>query len=152
MTKHRACVAALLLSITLLAPVKTGSAEPSVKVAYPNGTRILVELADTPQKRQRGLMFRDRLAADKGMLFVFEEPAMWSIWMKDTKVPLDILWLGPDKRVLHIEENVPGCVEEPCPLYQSNTGALYVLEVPAGSVKREKLAKGMRLDFDLPKR
>jgi len=152
MSKLHAFATAFLLAGILLYPVKTARADPAVKVAYPNGTRILVELADTPRKRARGLMFREHLAADKGMLFVFEQAAMWSFWMKDTKVALDILWLGPDKRIVHVEENIPGCIEEPCPLYQSNKDAMYVLEVPAGSVKREKLAKGMKLEFDLPKR
>ena len=124
---------------------------PLIKVAYPTGARILAELADTPQKRARGLMFRDRLANDKGMLFVFEEAGQWSFWMKNTMVALDILWIGPDKRIVYIEENVPICRQDPCPEYQSNADALYALELPAGSVKRDKLAKGMRLEFDLPK-
>jgi len=71
--------------------------------------------------------------------------------MKNTKIALDILWLGPDKRIVYIEENVPGCRQDPCPEYKPNREALYVLELPAGTVKREKLAKGMNLRFDLPK-
>ena len=125
---------------------------PAIKVTYPTGGRILAELADTPQKRARGLMFRNRLADDTGMLFVFEEAGPWSFWMKNTMVALDILWMGPDKRIVYIEENIPGCSQDPCREYQSNKDALYALELPAGSVKREKLAKGMRLKFDLPKR
>jgi hypothetical protein len=86
------------------------------------------------------------------MLFVFEEPGQWTFWMKNTKVALDILWLGADKRIVYVLENIPGCFQEPCLQYQPDTDAVYVLEVPAGSVKREKLKKGLRLEFDLPKR
>lgn len=122
-----------------------------VTVTYPNGARLLAEVADTPAKRASGLMFRDRLAPDKGMLFVFEETGEWRFWMKNTKIALDILWLGPDKQIVYIEENVPECRQDPCPEYKSNKEALYVLELPAGTVKREKLAKGMKLQFKLPK-
>lgn len=132
-------------------PSMESGPRPVVKVTYPSGVRIVAELADTPQTRARGLMFRDKLATDSGMLFVFEEAGQWAFWMKNTKVPLDILWIAPDKRIVYIEENIQGCTQDPCPEYQSNKDALYALELPAGSVKREKLAKGMKLDFDLPK-
>ncbi|HEV8244051.1 MAG TPA: DUF192 domain-containing protein [Nitrospirales bacterium] len=124
---------------------------PLITITFPTGTRVQVELADTPQKRSRGLMFRERLASRTGMLFVFEETGEWSFWMKNTNVALDILWLGADKRIVHVEENVPACKRDPCPEYKPNKDALYALELPAGSVKREKLAKGMKLKFDLPR-
>lgn len=132
-------------------PLMQSASGPVVKVTYPSGVRISAELADTPQKRARGLMFRDNLASDTGMLFVFEEAGQWAFWMKNTKVSLDILWISPDKRIVYIEENIQGCTQDPCPEYHSNKDALYALELPAGSVKREKLAKGMKLEFTLPK-
>lgn len=134
------------------APSPQAAATPAIKVTFPTGARILAELADTQEKRARGLMFRDQLATDKGMLFVFEEPGQWTFWMKNTKVALDILWLGADKRIVYVLENVPGCVQEPCLQYQPDIDAVYVLEVPEGTVKREKLRKGLRLEFDLPKK
>ena len=132
-------------------PASQSMTVSQVTVTYPNGARLFAEVADTPAKRASGLMFRDRLAPDRGMLFVFEEAGSWTFWMKNTKIALDILWLGPDKRIVYIEENVPGCRQDPCPEYKPNREALYVLELPAGTVKREKLAKGMNLRFDLPK-
>src|SRR5207244_6423593 len=139
------CFTALLAAALFIA-------DPSlITITYPKGTRILAEVADTPAKRASGLMFRDRLAPDRGMLFVFEEAGAWSFWMKNTKIALDILWLGPDKRVVYIEENVPGCRQDPCPEYKPNREALYVLELPAGTVKREKIAKGMNRRLDLTK-
>jgi len=142
---------AFFLLLALRCSDTTAAAGPTVTITYPTGVRIQAELADTPQKRARGLMFREKLASNAGMLFVFEDAGEWSFWMKDTKVALDILWLGPDKRIVSIEENVPVCPKDPCPEYKPNKDALYALELPAGSVKREKLAKGMKLEFTLPK-
>ena len=151
MGNYRTMAAACLLAGALYFSGIAAAADPAVTITYPSGVRVQAELADTPQKRSRGLMFRERLAPDAGMLFVFEDAGEWSFWMKNTKVALDILWIGPDKRIVYIEENVPPCRQDPCPEYKPSAEALYVLELPAGSVKREKLAKGMTLAFDLPK-
>ncbi|TAL10995.1 MAG: DUF192 domain-containing protein [Nitrospirae bacterium] len=151
MSRRYAMTAAWFLTGALCFPGITAAADPTITIIYPTGTRIRAELADTPQKRSQGLMFRERLAPDAGMLFVFEDAGEWSFWMKNTKLALDILWIGPDKKIVHIEENVPICRQDPCPEYKPGKDALYALELPAGSVKREKLAKGMKLAFDLPK-
>ena len=156
MSKRYAVTAVFFLAGALLtSPIQRSFAgsesSPLVTVTYPTGARVQAELADTPQKRSQGLMFRERLAPDAGMLFRFEDAGEWSFWMKNTKVALDILWIGPDKRIVYIEENVPICRQDPCPEYKPSKEALYVLELPSSSVKREKLTKGMKLTFDLPK-
>ena len=156
MSTRSALTAALFLAgVLLTSPLPRSFAgsesSPLVTITYPTGARVQAELADTPQKRSQGLMFRERLAPDAGMLFRFEDAGEWSFWMKNTKVALDILWIGPDKKIVHIEENVPICPKDPCPEYKPSKDALYALELPAGSVKREKLAKGMKLEFELPK-
>ena len=145
-------VAVLPLKIDARAELRTSGKSDLTTVSYPNGTRIQVELADTDEKRARGLMFREQLARDRGMLFIFSEPGQWSFWMKNTKVPLDILWLDHKKKIVYLAENIPGCVGDPCLQYQPAQEATYVLEVPAGSVGRQKLSRGMQLSFDLPKR
>ncbi len=132
--------------------VSASSIATFITVAYPNGTRIRAELADTNEKRARGLMFRDQLASDRGMLFVFSEPGQWVFWMKNTKIPLDILWMDSNKKVVDLVENIPGCLGDPCLQYQPAYDASYALEVPAGSIKRLKLAKGMQLSFDVSAR
>ena len=143
--------AALVLASALCFSAAAAAADPTITITYPTGVRVQAELADTPQKRSKGLMFRERLAPEAGMLFVFEDAGEWSFWMKNTKVTLDILWIGPDKKIVYIEEHVPTCHQDPCPEYKPSKDALYVLELPAGSVKREKLTKGMKLAFNLPK-
>src|SRR5712692_1984133 len=151
MSKHYAMAAAFFLAGALRCSIPSIAADPTITVTYPTGARVQVELADNPQKRSRGLMFREQLASNAGMLFVFEDAGEWSFWMKNTKVALDILWLGADKRIVYVEENVPLCRQDPCPEYKPSKDALYALELPAGSVKRAKLTKGMKLAFDLPK-
>jgi uncharacterized membrane protein (UPF0127 family) len=151
----------ILCVIGLLAPVlhaeieagpqvSTSSIATFVTVSYPNGTHIRAELADTNEKRARGLMFRDQLPNDRGMLFIFNEPGQWVFWMKNTKIPLDIMWMDANKKIVDLVENIPGCFSDPCLQYQPAYEASYALEVPAGSIKRLKLAKGMKLGFDVP--
>jgi len=144
--------AVLPLQFDARAELRTSVKSELTTVVYPNGTRIQVELADTDEKRARGLMFRDHLARDRGMLFIFSEPGQWSFWMKNTKVSIDILWLDHKKKIVDLVENLPGCVGDPCLQYQPAQEATYALEVPAGTVGRQKLARGMQLSFDLPKR
>ena len=145
------CAASLSSGIETRAELRASVNSPLLTVTYPNGTRIQVELADTNERRALGLMFREQLPKDRGMLFVFSEPGQWAFWMKNTTIPLDILWLDRHKKIVDLVENVPGCKGDPCLQYQPSQDASYALEIPAGSAKREKLAKGMQLTFDLSK-
>jgi uncharacterized protein len=130
----------------------TGPEDPVVSVTTPQKDTILAELADTTEKRARGLMFRQSLAQDRGMLFIFPEPQQWTFWMKNTKIPLDIIWMDQSKRIVYIERNVPGCSrsDDGCPQYQPIYDALYVLEVAAGMADALKLQRGAKLQFQLP--
>jgi hypothetical protein len=126
--------------------------EVLVPVTMPDGSTIMAEVADTTLKRARGLMFRDRLPKDRGMLFTFAEPGHWTFWMKNTRIALDIIWLDARKQIVHMELNVPGCqrTDEGCPQYQPNEAALYALEIAGGMAEQFKLKKGMKLRFQLP--
>ena len=94
-------------------------------------------------------MFRTGLEPDQGMLFVFEEEGFHSFWMKNMEIPIDILWLDAGKRIVHIEERVPPCPEDPCPSYRPPIPALYVLELKAGRVDECGLKLYDKLDFIL---
>lgn len=122
-----------------------------IKIFYPNGYEVTTELAVTDAERQLGLMFRDKLDPDQGMLLVFEQEDYYSIWMKNMKIPLDILWLDKEKRIVHIERNVPPCKEEPCPSYISKLPSLFVLEIKSGEAERNNIKLYDRLDFILEK-
>ena len=95
---------------------------------------IFVEVAITPEDRQRGLMERDLLEKDNGMLFVFSEEDAYSFWMKNMKISLDIIWINADGNVVYFVEGVPPCVQSPCQTYSPNADALYVLEVNPGVI------------------
>lgn len=126
--------------------------EKLVSVTTPLGVRIHTELADTTEKRTRGLMFRKSLAKDRGMLFTFPEPQHWTFWMKNTRIALDIIWMDQHKKIVHVERNVPGCsrTDDGCPRYQPNEEALYVLELGAGMADSLKLERGVKLQFQIP--
>jgi uncharacterized membrane protein (UPF0127 family) len=144
----------LIMSVmALVVRIAPSSAEESlVPVVTPNGFTIKAELADTPQKRAKGLMYRETLARDRGMLFTFTEAQPWTFWMKNTRIPLDILWMDGKKRIIHVERNVPVChrTDEGCPQYQPNENAMYVLELPGGMADTLKLQRGMSLTFTVP--
>lgn len=87
-------------------------------------------------------MYRTSLDQNEGMLFVFDQAMPWSFWMKNTLIPLDIIWMDAAFRVVHIEENVLPCMSTPCPQYAPKEPAIYVLEVTAGTVSENALEVG----------
>lgn len=99
------------------------------------GTIVTVEVADGPEERARGLMFREGLRDGEGMLFVFERDGLHPFWMRNVRFPIDIVWLDSDGRVVHLETDVPPCPGPPCPLYTPRVFARYVLEVGANSAR-----------------
>jgi uncharacterized membrane protein (UPF0127 family) len=121
-----------------------------IKIYLPNGKSVTAELAATDEDRQRGLMFREKLLPDQGMLFVFEEEGLYSFWMKNTLISLDMLWINKDRRIVHIARNVPPCKEDPCPSYSPERPGLYVLELAAGAADRIGFKLFDRLEFTLP--
>lgn len=94
----------------------------------------IVQVAKTVQEQERGLMFRSELASDQGMIFEFEQPGAYPFWMKNTLIPLDIVWIGADKKINYISKNTPPCDQDSCPLYGSQAPAKYVLEINAGQI------------------
>jgi hypothetical protein len=123
----------------------------SVRIYFPNGEFVLAELALSGEQRAKGLMFRDSMAADRGMLFLFEEEAIHSFWMKNVKFPIDILWLDREKMVVHLAKRVPPCRKDPCPTYSPVRSSLYVLELRAGRSDELGIRPGDRLEFFIRK-
>jgi uncharacterized protein len=107
---------------------------------------IDVEVTGTPEERAKGLMYRTSLDSDKGMLFVFEYPDKYAFWMKNTLIPLDIIWLNENKEVIHIVSAQP-CNEEPCPSFGPIEDALYVIEVNAGFAEQNNINIGDKASF-----
>jgi uncharacterized membrane protein (UPF0127 family) len=107
--------------------------------------RYQVELAITPAERNRGLMFRDRLDEDAGMLFVFEDMRIQSFWMKNTRIPLDMLFIDEDFVIVGIVEST-----EPLTLTSRRVDkpSRYVLELAGGVSRKRGLAAGQKVMFE----
>jgi hypothetical protein len=139
-----------VLTIIVCVVISSPAAENFVQIYFPDGKAITAEMAVSPEERAQGLMFRQSIASNQGMLFVFEREGFYSFWMKNMLISIDILWLDKDKHIVHIEPCVPPCEKTPCPSYISKISALYVLELEAGSVEKRGLKMYDRLDFVLP--
>ena len=114
------------------------------------GRCVSVEIVQRQEDLQKGLQFRREMPDNHGMLFVFSENAQHTFWMKDTLIPLDMVWLDYAKRVVYIERNALPCVADPCPVYhppQNAPGAMYVLEVNANKTARLGIQIGDELEF-----
>jgi uncharacterized protein len=133
----------LLAGGTGAAPVN--AAAPAVEL---HGHRFSVEFATDDASREHGLMMRTALAPDHGMLFVFPYQAPQGFWMKNTLIPLDILYFDTDRRLVSTQSNVPPCKADPCPIYPSNAPARYVLELSAGTANRIGVRVGDELKID----
>jgi uncharacterized protein len=140
---------ALIGVLSLVAPAVAGPAV--VPLTLPSGKVLQTEVMVTDEDRAMGLMFRPSLPTDRGMLFVFEEPAFHAIWMKNCKFPIDILWLDEAGKVVHLAESVPPCRKDPCPSYSPLAKATYVVEINAGQARKEKAVVGSTLRFTLPR-
>ena len=112
------------------------------------GKHFQVEIADDDAERERGLMFRDEMAADHGMLFIHDSEAPQSYWMKNTHIPLDILYFDHQRKLVSAQERVPPCsAGDRCPPYPSEGPALYVLEINAGEADELGVKAGDELVF-----
>ena len=110
------------------------------------GERYKVEIAANDAQRARGLMFRDELAKGTGMLFIHDREEPQAYWMKNTRIPLDILYFDSALKLVSQQRNVPPCsAGNACPSYPSQRPALYVLELNAGEAERMKLENGAEL-------
>ena len=114
----------------------TASMEATPVTVTLHGQRFSVELATSEAAREHGLMMRTTLAADHGMLFVFPDTAPRGFWMKNTLIPLDILYFDAERRLVSAQRDVPPCKADPCPVYPSAGPARYVLELSAGTAGR----------------
>ena len=104
------------------------------------------EVADSPEERTQGLMFRESLPQNHGMIFIFEGEGIYPFWMKNTLIPLDIIWLNENKEVVKIMQTLP-CMEEPCEIYNPEVQARYVIEVNSGFAEENNIQVGDSADF-----
>ena len=146
---------ALLTSVVVVAGAGRAVAQyaqPRGEVTFANGTRVSVEIADTDDKRQRGLMFRKELAPTDGMVFIFDEKGFYPFWMKNCFISLDMIWVDEAFKVVSIAPSVPPCKADPCPNYSPTADAFYVVETVSGFAKTHGVKVGDTLAFkNVPK-
>ena len=143
--------AAFALALALLPPDADAQvaadvaacAADRVDLRWPGGGEsFTVELADSPDERSRGLMFRTEMAADAGMLFVYESPRRAQFWMKNTLIPLDMIFADGTGRVTHVHSNaIPG---DETPI-DGGPGVVFVLEINGGLAETLGIAPGADL-------
>ena len=142
-------IAAVIVGIVGLLSIPSESKLESVE--FPRGTikvdsvPLEVQIADTEPRRVRGLMFQDQLPYDQGMIFVFDGPGNYSLWMLNMQFSLDMIWFDKDGKVVHIEQDVPPCKSAleiaTCQSIVPEGEAVYVLEVTSGFVEKNNITK-----------
>jgi hypothetical protein len=146
-------LAALLLAVAF-ACLACERSEPAAPTSAPAAPRARVtigvhvvdaEVADTPERKQRGLSGRRFLGESEGMLFPYEAPGRYGFWMPDMHIDIDILWIRAG-RIVHVESRVPHT--DATTVYRPREAAELVLEVPAGTAERRGWRVGDRVEVD----
>lgn len=117
------------------------------RVVLPSGRAIRVELAVTDEEKAQGLMFRESMARESGMIFLFDRLEVRPFWMKNCHFPLDLIYSLKDGTVVDVLKNVPPCAADPCPSYPPSAAADTVVEVNAGVAEKEGVKPGAKLRY-----
>jgi len=148
----RICFGALVM-FALLAGCRSQDSVDDIGlsfVTFPNGTKITVEAARTPPELIKGLMDRDSMPRNRGMLFTHPDENIYHYWMYRTKIPLDIIWMDGDHRIVEMSLDTPPCTEKSagnCINYGGHVKSRFALEVNAGVASANKLQAGDVLRF-----
>jgi uncharacterized membrane protein (UPF0127 family) len=144
-------LAALIFSLAACSqqsdPVRDFTAR---EVTMPNGKKVLAEVMTDPVDMSRGMMFRDSLAPDRGMLFIHGSAGRYQYFTYQVKIPLDMIWIDPSHRVAEISANTPPCPAKSarvCPQYGGHEMALYVLELAGGMAAKYGVHVGSTIEF-----
>ena len=126
--------------------IEQGQQLPTTAIALIKDATIQLEVAQTPQQQATGLMFRESLADDRGMLFPFPNERMARFWMKNVPISLDMIFLNGD-RVVGIASDVPPCKTEPCPVYGPNALVDGVIELRGGRARELAVEVGDTIEI-----
>lgn len=129
-------------------PTRTPATVAGPRVQMPSGAVYSVELALTPEDQAFGLMFRESLPERTGMLFLFSETAPHRFWMKNTMIPLDMIWMDEAGKVLFISADTPPCKADPCQNYGPDVPVRTVLEIAGGKAEKEGVRVGFKLKIE----
>ncbi len=118
-------------------------------VFFDQNMTFFVEVARTKRQRNVGLMFKENLAHNSGMLFIFEQEERQRVWMKDTLIPLDVVFISAQEKIVSIIKGLQPCMNPSCHIFISPEKAKYMLEVMAGTVQKKGIKIGQQLSLDL---
>lgn len=127
----------------------TEARDGTQRIILPNGVTIAAKLAETEDVRQKGLAGVEQLDNNSGMLFVFNQAGTYSMWMKDMKMPIDMIWLDEQGKVVHLATDVPAPTADQTelPTYVNDQPAKYVLELAAGEAEKTGIKEGVTLQL-----
>ncbi len=136
-------IVVLLLSIPLLKPKYSGSM--AIFITEVGSVEFEVEVADTSAKRTLGLMNRTNMPDNKGMVFVFDVEQIPSFWMKNTLIPLDMIFISADEKIVYIQRNAQPCRTLECDHYKPDKLVKYVVEINGGLADKLGIREGQRV-------
>lgn len=139
-------IRAAIFSLMIISIFSLACAEEKIRKVCFKNVCVSAETASTPEEKQRGLMFRKNLGELSGMFFVNQREGLYPFWMKNTLIPLDIIWISKDRLVVFIAKNAQPCLKI-CDAIKPTYPAQYILEVNAGFVEKYQIKVGQRLDF-----
>ena len=139
-----------ILLIILLLSIYFVSKNKKTEIFFPKqNIKIEAQLAQTVLQQTKGLMNVKNLPENQGMLFVFLDESRKSFWMKNTYIPLDLIFISRDKKIVEIKENFEPCQQKNCPSYTSQKKAKYVLEVNGGFCQKHQIKEGDEVRFEI---
>lgn len=142
-------ILAILLIIVFLS-IYFVSKNKKTEIFFPKqNIKIEAQLAQTILQQTKGLMNVKNLPENQGMLFVFLDESKKSFWMKNTYIPLDLIFISGDKKIVEIKENFEPCQQKNCPSYTSQKKAKYVLEVNGGFCQKHQIKEGDEIQFEI---
>lgn len=150
--RYALCHGLLGLSLMLLLSAPMSLSHQEVRIARGASqqeiARFTVEVADTPETWEHGLMERATLAPNAGMLFIFPDVTPRAFWMMNTLIPLDMLFIDAERRIINIQDSAQPCAPpQRCPTYHSTAPAKYVLEIPGGRARTLGIRSGDEVHF-----
>ena len=149
MKKNIMIILTILLIIIFLS-IYFVSKNKKTEIFFPKqNIKIEAQLAQTILQQTKGLMNVKNLPENQGMLFVFLDESKKSFWMKNTYIPLDLIFISRDKKIVEIKENFEPCQQKNCPSYTSQKKAKYVLEVNGGFCQKHQIKEGDEVRFEI---
>jgi uncharacterized protein len=134
------CCVVLLCSALFAQPLRAAETAAKARVCI-KGACVNADISDTDESRARGLMFRESLSDDEGMIFIFPQPGRYSFWMMNMRIPIDIIWIDAKSRIVDITASAAPCANT-CETITPRSDARSVLEVKAGFAGKHAIVIG----------